>query len=307
MRPSSDAANGVMPMDSYRLAQYAVPVPCYICEGGNNFDAELCRHCQAPIALAHQAETQKVAPQMIATLGSAAAGKTVYLGMLTDMLTRQHQDLKLLTRGAISVSLQQQTTSALAKNRFPGKTPNEPDRWNWVHCQIKSSAVRRPVEMIIPDVSGEAILEEIEHPNSYPVIRAFLQKCKALMVLIDAQKVEEGEQEQDFFTMKIVSYLCELVADPKKGWGNHTISFVFTKTDQCDACWLDPADYARRRTPGLWQLCTERLSKFKFFSAAVAGACAHRSELGGHVQIPLRVEPRGIVEPFQWLIENMGR
>ena len=38
----------VLPMDSYRLAQYTVTAPCYVCGGGNNFDAELCRHCFAP-------------------------------------------------------------------------------------------------------------------------------------------------------------------------------------------------------------------------------------------------------------------
>ena len=59
-------ANGILEMDSYRLAAYTVPSPCYICGGGNNFDAELCRHCFAPMALAHQAVNQKVGPKMIA-------------------------------------------------------------------------------------------------------------------------------------------------------------------------------------------------------------------------------------------------
>ena len=35
-------ANGMVEMDSYRLAAYTVPCPCYICGGGNNYDAELC-------------------------------------------------------------------------------------------------------------------------------------------------------------------------------------------------------------------------------------------------------------------------
>ena len=52
-------ANGMVEMDSYRLAAYTVPCPCYICGGGNNFDAELCRHCHAPMALAHQANIAK--------------------------------------------------------------------------------------------------------------------------------------------------------------------------------------------------------------------------------------------------------
>ena len=73
-------------MESFRLAAYTVPCPCYICGGGNNFDSEMCRHCHAPMALAHQANTQKIHPRMIAAIGPSGAGKTVYLGMLTDML-----------------------------------------------------------------------------------------------------------------------------------------------------------------------------------------------------------------------------
>jgi hypothetical protein len=29
-------------------------------------------------------------------------------------------------------------------------------------------------------------------------------------------------------------------------------------------------------------------------------------ELGGMRHVPLRVEPRGIVEPFRWLVEEIG-
>ena len=86
--------SAVLPLDSYRLAQYAIQVPCYICDGPNTMDAEFCRSCHAPMALAHQTAPQKLQPNMLAVLGSAAAGKTVYLGMLTDMLSRHDFDLR---------------------------------------------------------------------------------------------------------------------------------------------------------------------------------------------------------------------
>ncbi len=301
------SAKGEVQLDSYRLAQYSVQAPCYICGGGNNFDAELCRHCQAPMALSHQAHAQKVMPQLIGTIGSADAGKTVYLGMLTDMLSRQHGELQLLARGAFSVSLQQATMAALAHCEFPQKTPNEPDRWNWVHCQIKSKGRKQPVELIMPDLAGEAILEEIEHPNTYPVIRAFLKKCSSVLMLVDAARLEDGEQEQDFFAMKMVTYLCGLDDDPKTGWSNRPVSLIFTKADQCDSCYTDPTSYASKRTPGLWQHCQERLKKHRFFAAGVAGACANHLELGGKRQVPLRIEPHGIVEPFAWLVQQLPK
>ena len=73
-------ANGVVLLDSYRLSQYAESAPCYICDGGNNFDAELCRHCFAPMALAHQASSQKILPKMIAAIGPSGAGQLSHGG-----------------------------------------------------------------------------------------------------------------------------------------------------------------------------------------------------------------------------------
>jgi hypothetical protein len=299
-------AKALLPLDSYRLVQYAVQVPCYICNGGNTFDAELCRHCQAPMALSHQANTQKVHPQMIAAIGSSGAGKTVYLGMLIDMLSRQSERMQLLARGAFSINLQQATMSALARREFPVKTPNEPDRWNWVHCQIRAPRHRQPVELIMPDMAGEALIEEVEHPHTYPVIRSFLSKCAGVMILVDAGQLEDGGRDQDYVTMKLLTYLSGLNEDPKTGWRNRPIALILSKADQCEACFDDPADYAKRHAEGLWQHCREEFPHHKFFASGVAGACAYRAAHREERQrIPLRIEPRGITEPFEWLIDKI--
>ena len=58
--------NMILPLESSRLARYAVPVQCYVCESDNTFDAEFCSHCYAPMALAHQASAQQTPPQMLA-------------------------------------------------------------------------------------------------------------------------------------------------------------------------------------------------------------------------------------------------
>ena len=299
--------NVVVSLDSYRLAQYVAQVPCYICSGPNTFDAELCRHCFAPMALTHQANTQHVHPQMIACIGATGAGKTVYLGMLTDMLSRASDDLQILARGAFSISLQQHTMKSLSRCEFPDKTPNEPDRWNWVHCQVRMASRRRPTEIIMPDMAGESILHETDHPNSYPVIRSMLEQCSGILVLVDAEQIAEGHQDQDFFTMKLLSYLMELDDDPKTGWPSRPVAIVLSKADQCEECFSDPATFAQKQAPGIWQQCNERFRRHRFFASGVAGACATRREVGGYlVQTPLRIEPRGIVEPFQWLLEELN-
>lgn len=293
-------------MDSYRLASYAIQVPCYICGQDNGLEAELCRQCCAPLALAHQARNQKTPPQIIAALGSSGVGKTVYLGMLLDMLSRQSDRLQVLARGAFSLTLQQTTVAAMDRCQFPSKTPNEPDRWNWVHCQVMGHQWRRPIELVVPDLAGESLFEEVEHPHSYEAIRALLIKSTAVLVLIDAHRLQGGVLDQDYFSMKLLSYLGELVQDPKRSWRNRPIALVFSKADQCEECFEDPAEYARRHTPGLWKFCHERFEKFKFFAAGVAGACASRTLPGGSViRVPLRIEPRGIIDPFEWLVEKI--
>jgi hypothetical protein len=37
----------------------------------------------------------------------------------------------------------------------------------------------------------------------------------------------------------------------------------------------------------------------------VAGVCGHRELYGIRQQMPLRIEPHGIVEPFGWLISKI--
>lgn len=299
---------GVLELESYRLIPYAVQVPCYVCEGGNSYDAELCRHCFAPMALAHQANTQKVQPRMVATIGPAGVGKTVYLGMLIDMLSRQSAGLQLLARGAFSIRLQQSVIGALRRCEFPTKTPNEPDRWNWVHAQVKDPDQRKPIELIMPDMSGEAILEEVEHPHSYPVIRMFLQKCAGILVLIDGEKVHDGTLDQDYFAMKLLTFLSELDDDPKSGWSKRPVGLVFTKADHCQELQENPAGFAQAHTPGLWQQARERFTRHKFFATGVAGGEAFRQIRGeGRVRIPLRIEPHGIVAPFDWMVKSLGK
>lgn len=296
----------VQQLESYRLAQYSVQVPCYVCGEGNTFDAELCRHCFAPMALAHQATAQKVQPQMIAIIGTSGVGKTVYLGMLLDILSRQPQRMQVLARGAFSITLQQTVIGALARGEFPAKTPNEPDHWNWVHCQIRAPERREPIELIMPDMAGESILEEVEHPHTYMGIRRFLTKCAGAIILIDAAEMSGGTRDQDYFAMKLTSYLSELRDDEGNAWHQRPLALVLSKADRCEDCFDDPAAYAERSAIGLWEHCRERFPKHRFFASGVAGACVTHAVRGaGNVVAPLRIEPRGIVEPFEWLVKNV--
>jgi hypothetical protein len=157
----------------------------------------------------------------------------------------------------------------------------------------------------MPDVSGEAILEEVDHPHTYPVLRSFLSKCAGVLMLVDAARLIDGDKDQDYFAMKILTYLCEMDSHPKTGWPSRPVGIIFTKADQCEECFEDALQFAQKHAPGLWQHCQQRLPKHRIFATGVAGACAGQKGLGGLRQVPLRIEPRGIVAPFRWLVEQL--
>jgi hypothetical protein len=298
----------IQPLESYRLIQYSAPIPCYICEADNTNDAEFCNHCSAPMALAHQASAQQVKPQMVAVIGPSGVGKTVYMGMLLDMLSQQSERMQLFARGAFSINLQQAAMSALSHCEFPHKTPNEPDRWNWVHCQIRRPKQKHRLELIMPDMAGEAVLEEVDHPHTYRIVRQFLSKCVAAVVMIDAIQLKEGNRDQDFFIMKLLSYLSEMDTDQRTGWKRRPVALVLTKSDCCEDCWADPEQYVKSHANGLWQHCRERFDYHHFFASGVVGNCITLDTLTeGRLYIPLRIEPRGVTEPFEWLMEKLKK
>jgi hypothetical protein len=261
------------------------------------------------MALAHQANAQKVKPDMLGVVGASGVGKTVYLGMLMDMLSRRTmtaQRMHMLARGAFSLTLQQTAIAALSQREFPAKTPNEPERWHWLHSQLSMVGRKKPLELIMPDMSGEALMEEVNRPFTYRGVRSFLSKCSGLLVLVDAAAMMRGSREQDYYSMKLLNYLCELDDDPKHGWPNSPLAIVLTKADECESAFENPAAFVQHHAAGLHQLLHERFRKFDFFAVGVAGACATRYVRGqGCIPVPLRIEPRNIVEPFEWMVKHL--
>ncbi len=131
----------------------------------------------------------------------------------------------------------------------------------------------------MPDLSGEAILEEVDHPHTYPVIRAFLSKCAGVLILVDAVRLMEGEKDQDFFAMKMLSYLCEMDDDPKRVGRSRPISLIFTKADQCETCFDDPGEFARKHCARTMATLPAAIQTIAFFASGVAGACGFQMEL----------------------------
>jgi hypothetical protein len=290
----------IVPLDSYELAKYSVQVKCVVCGGENAFDAERCQHCCAPMSITQRAAEQKRnPPKFVASLGASGSGKTVFLAMMIDILSRHPGDLHLLARGAFSVGLQRQVVQGLQACCFPRLTPTSPHDWSWMYCQLKRGR-KAATDMVIPDFSGAAISRELEQPRSQPVIRAFLRQCRAAIVFVDAARLAQGDADPDYETMKTVGYLSETRRVPKRMWGGQPVAVVFTKADKVETD-NGPEQFAKEKAPGLYRHCVERLPNHRFFFASVAG----QTLFEGEREIPLRVEPRGVAAPMAWLTERI--
>lgn len=273
---------------------------CPLCDGS-------CTTCLVPAEVAQSIQARGRNPRFTAILGPSNVGKTVFLGMLLDLLARGASGMHGVPRGSFSLALHRNVLLALEKQRFPEKTPNEPDRWQWVHCDVTMTRGRteKALDIVSPDVAGEAVATELATPNSNPIIRSLIAKCSGLVVLIDLAAVVDEGGEAEIFAMQLIAYLVSLRS---QRWGRKVdipVALVFTKSDLSEEAILKPDSFARANAGALWRICEKQLRHFKFFSSGVAGSVGWLVGPDNQVSLaPLRVEPRGIIEPFAWLFSH---
>jgi hypothetical protein len=239
-------------------------------------------------------------------IGPSGVGKTVYLGMLLDLLARGACGLHGLAQSPFTLNLHRNSILALERQRFPEKTPVESDRWDWVHCAIYAGKSKTAYDIVTPDVAGEAVVSELENSGTHKTIRALIGRCAGLAVLVDAVQVIADGQGQELFAMQLISYLDAL--KPRK-WNRKIdvpVAIVFTKIDLCDEWNRDPEAFASANASALYNQCRTRLNRYSFYFSGVAGSSSRLvDESGQEMLVPLRVEPRGIVEPFAWMIKQL--
>jgi hypothetical protein len=280
--------------DSYRT--------CPLCESVI-YEGEPCGRCFAPWEVMRSIVSRTDAPRFVAVLGPSNVGKTVYLGMLLDLLSRGAGGLFGVAHGAFSLELHRNLMLSLERQRFPAKTPTEPDRWQWVHCEVSARRKKTECDIVTPDVAGEAVAGELARPGSNPTVRALIARCSALIVLVDMLDVIADGQGQELFAMQLITYLDSMRMAANSAKVAVPVAVVFTKADLCEEQIHDPAAFGHANAPALSRLCDARLAKYRFFASGVAGSAARLVERDGHeMLVPLRVEPRGIIEPLAWVL-----
>ena len=282
-------------------------VPCLICETQNSLEGIVCTNCGAPMALIQEAVTQNRDPCIVTVLGDSNVGKTVYLGMLLDMLSKRAEDFEAVPKGAYSVNLQHSVITYLSSRLFPPKTAIEVDDWHWAYYQVARRERNASIyDLVMPDMAGEAIAAEVADPKTFTVIRSLLQKSAGAILLVDGAQAAAGSPQPDFFALKLMSYLDGVVVKKKSERIKTPVAIVLSKGDHCPECFDDPRAFAETNLNRLWNICESRFQNFEFFATSVVGALGYGTdEWDNVVQYPLHIAPRGIIEPFEWVLSAL--
>ena len=305
----------IQPLDTYKIGGYRLPIPCHLCGENNLYEAVTCANCASPMDLSRSLHGNEcVKPQLIVPVGAGDTGKTVYLGMLLDILSRQGRS-DITTHGAASVTVQQTVIRALARQYFPEPTSREPLHWAWTHCRLARRTSSDHLHAFVPDMSGESILRDADD-ESFPQVRHILRKATGIMLFLDAGRLQAGDKDEEFFALKILRFIEGIIEHPvapentsRRKRGPQPlpqlppVSVVLAKADECDECFDNPSDYVRGQMPNLWQALKTVAPQHAIFAASAVGAVADIPLAAGEfTKVPLRIEPRGILEPFRWLL-----
>ncbi len=287
---------------------------CVVCDTQVLESGRRCPTCRTPISVSKSVMQQdaRKKKQLFSVLGSSGAGKTVYLGMLLDMLSKGTQGMRGIPCGAFSLEVQDQTVAALEERRFPEKTPSEVDQWNWIHCEaFYQRKQKHKVDLITPDVAGEVLAKEIDYKGTSSTINNLTVNADAMLILLDSTRVRDHARSEDTFAVKLVSYIAQQQTrayDERRKQVRLPIGFVLTKTDVCPEAEQNTMAFVEANLPGVYEFCNRRFQSCEYFPASVVGTTLeHETEHGGCAQMPLHVQPRGIIEPLQWALSRLDK
>jgi hypothetical protein len=100
-----------------------------------------------------------------------------------------------------------------------------------------------------------------------------------------------------------MTYLDQMFATRRGQSIYNPVAVVLCKADYCPQCFDDPRVFAETNLNRVWNICESRFANVQFFAATVIGSLGFGSDDDGNVvPIPLHTAPRGILEPFEWIL-----
>jgi hypothetical protein len=196
----------------------------------------------------------------------------------------------------------------MAYRMFPPKTPMESNEWRWSYYQVRrQDEAAQWVDLIMPDMAGEAIAAEVSTPSTFRVIRSLLSRSAGVMLLVDAALAAHGSPQPDFFALKMLSYLDSIYASRRSGRIAVPVALVLCKSDYCPECFDDPPRFVEANLNRTWNMCRNRFEHVEFFASSVIGSLAYAASPGGDDvrPIPLHTALRGVLEPFEWVLGRL--
>ena len=183
----------------------------------------------------------------------------------------------------------------------------EADEWNWAYYQVSRRQRNSTIyDLVMPDMAGEAIAAEIASPRTFAVIRSLLEKSPGAILLVDAALAGAGSPQPDFFALKLMSYLDGVLVTKRAQVKETPIAVVLSKADYCPECFDNPRAFAQTNLNRLWNMCENRFAHFEFFATSVVGGLGYGSdEYDNVIPYPLHIAPRGILEPFEWVLSRL--
>ena len=89
-------------------------------------------------------------------------------------------------------------------------------------------------------------------------------------------------------------------------FGPRGTATVLSKAYYSPDCFDSPRAFAETNLNRLWNICENRFANFEFFATSVVGSLGYGSdEFNNVVPYPLHVAPRGILEPFEWILSKL--
>ncbi len=249
---------------------------CLICGTANSRDAVLCRDCSAPLALVREIAIQRREPRLVSVVGESNVGKTVYIGFLLDMLSQRAGDFEAIPKGAYSIDIQQAVISHMSHRTFPPKTVMEADQWYWAYYQVRRRAKGNDwVDLVMPDMAGEALAAEMASPKTFRVISNLVTKSSGTLLLVDAGLAANGSSRPDFFALKMMSYIDSMNGLSQDQRIKTPVAVVLAKADYCPECFDDPEGFVEANLNRLWNMCQSRFENVEYFACSVVGSLGY--------------------------------
>ena len=85
------------------------------------------------------------------------------------------------------------------------------------------------------------------------------------------------------------------------------IALLLCKSDHCPEAFDSPSKFAQANLNRLWNLCQSRYENVEFFACSTVGQLGYATSAeSDFVQpTPLHTALRGVLEPFQWITEQL--